>query len=206
MSAIATAQAQALIARVRDEAAAAIDELRAHAQAECHSLRQQARRDARQRLHAAVAEKRRRITERCRAADIQCEEQRRVDSFRLSRELAERALAQLPDMLATRWQAPDLRTDWCATALATAVRILRSREWTIEAANGMSDIERQAVETLAATHGATIRQWRESPATAGLRIGAGDTWIDATTNRLLADRTALVSNFLAELQDARSTP
>jgi len=199
MSAIATAQAQALIMRVREEAARAVDELRARTEIECQSLRRQARHEARARMHAAVAEKRRRVAERCRAVDIECEEQRRASSFTRTVQLADRALARLPEALAARWRDPEARRTWCESAFATAARVLRGREWIVEVAAGVPEAERRSLETAATVLGASIRQWRDSPAVAGLRIGHDRTWIDATAARLLADRTALASRFFAEL-------
>ncbi len=200
MSAIAAAQAQVLITRVREEATRATDQMRMQAATESQSLRRQAREAARIRLRMAITEKRRRIEERCRAVDIECEQQRRTDRFSLASQLADRALARLPDALAARWQSPAPRQAWCDAALAIAARVLRGRDWTVEIATGVTAGERGRLEQLAAGRGAAILQWRESTAAQGLRIGDARTAVDATGARLLADRAALIAQFLAQLE------
>jgi hypothetical protein len=199
MSAIATAQADALIARVRDEAARRAAELRESTHAECAAIRRQARKDARLRVRAAIAEKRRRITERCRAVDIENEATRRAASFARAREIAGRALAELPGALADRWRDDTARQGWSEAAVECAARVLRGRAWTVEMPAGATAANRDIVEALATRHGALVREWADCDANAGLRIGQDGTWVDATAERLLADRTSLAARLLAEL-------
>jgi hypothetical protein len=77
--------------------------------------------------------------------------------------------------------------------------VLRSREWTAGMPAGASAEDRAVVEALATAQGAVIRQWADCDSSAGLRLGQDGTWVDATAERLLADRTSLAARLLAEL-------
>lgn len=199
MNAIADTQARALMARVREQATRAAEELRATTRAECLAIERRARREAHARLRAAVMEKRRRIAARCQAVDIECEAERRHVAFAQAARLAEQALGALPDALAARWERAESRRAWCSAAAGIAAGVLRAREWIVELAPGAGDVERGLVEQSAAARGAVIREWLTSQEPCGLRIGRESTWVDATVGRLLADRTWLAAQLLAEL-------
>ena len=206
MSAIAAAQAGALIARVREEADRRTAELREATREQCAAIRLQARAEARARVKAAVVEKRRRVAEHCHAIDIENEATRRSSAFARDRELAARALAELPAALAVRWHDAAARNSWCAAAAAVASRVLRGREWLVELPPGATTATREFVAAVATEQGAQVRGWADCAAGAGLRIGHDGTWVDATAERLLADRTTLAARFLAELASTGDPP
>jgi hypothetical protein len=200
MSAIAAAQAAALISRLREEARRRSDELRLSARNQCRETEREARHEARARLHAAVAEKRRRVAERCRAVEIEQQELLRSRDFERAAQLVAQALAALPDALATRWQNPDTRRAWCSHAIEAASRVLTGREWNIEISSAVGARERNQLESDIAAFGARVVRWRDDLPAIGLRIGQDTTWIDGTAERLLRDRNDLAARFLAEFE------
>lgn len=206
MSAIAGAQARALIALVNDQVTRTATELRATTQAQCTSIEREARRQVRSHLHAAVVRKRRRIAECRLAVEIECEATRRTAGFADAAQVAAQAIATLPAALATLWQQAPARRGWCAGALAIAARVLVGREWTVELAPGADAPERDLLAHGATAAGAAIREFVASTQHCGLRIGQGTTWVDATGAGLLADRGRLMAEFLAELGAVRPSP
>lgn len=199
MSAIASTQARALIARLNDEVNRAAAEMRTTTDAECKTIEREARRLVRAKLRAAFVEKRRRIAERGLAVEIECEAMRRAAAFAEAARFAELAIAALPEALIALWQQPPARQDWCAAALAIGARILVNREWIVELAAGAGAPERDLLAHGATAAGALVREFRDSRRRCGLRIGQGMTWVDATGDGLLADRGRLVAELLAEV-------
>jgi len=200
MSAIAAAQATALINRVREESRSRCDELRLSARSQSHETQRKARHEARARLHGAVREKRRRVADRCRAVEIEQQSLRRARDFKREAGLIAQAVAALPDALAARWRDPDRRQLWCAQAIEAASRILTGSEWGVEISSRLGATERKQLESQVGLRGATIVRWREDLPGFGLRIGHDTTWIDATADRLLRDQSDLAARFLAEIE------
>lgn len=205
MSAIAEVQARALLARLQAELAGITGQLRADAAAECAAIGRQARHEARLRLRAAVAEKRRRVADRCRVVEIECETQRRQAAFADAARLTSEGLAALPAALSDRWRHAEARRTWCAAALAVAVRVLRARDWTVELGPGAGTEERRLIDAGAAADGAAVREYR-SIGEAGLRIGSATTWVDATAPCLARDRDRLAAELLAQLMRPEPAP
>lgn len=207
MSSIADAQATALVARLIEQARRACEDIAAEARATSADIVRDARRAGRARLHAAVAEKRRRVAAACRAADIECEATQRSALLAAHAALANQAFATLPCALAERWQQAGPRRRWWCEALGVAARVLTDRHWSIDLAPGLAADEQQDILAEAVRLGAINPVLSESPVTQGLRITSGGaTTVDATAAGLLADATSLRAELLAEITAQASAP
>jgi hypothetical protein len=203
-------QVEALVARLRDEAAARRRELQRAAETECERLAREARSEAHARVRAAATAKRLRVAERCRTAVALAESAARATGFERARAQLAETRAALHAGLVARWREPPARERWWRGAVATAGRRLRSRRWRIELAAEppLATEERERLAAAASTHGAATEFALADGAPAGLRIVAesatGDavtrTVLDATPEGLMHDAQALDARLLAALE------
>ncbi|MBM4443082.1 MAG: hypothetical protein FJ027_21940, partial [Candidatus Rokubacteria bacterium] len=109
----------------------------------------------------------------------------------------------LPGALLRRWEKPEWRERWTASAAERALAVLAPRDWRIAHPPGWPEPERQQFAKL-------VSAKLESPPAfgpdakirAGLRIRAGDTVLDATLEGMLAERPAVEARLLYHLAKA----
>lgn len=184
-----------VVAQHRDEKCAAI---RASAQAEAQALVRTAWREARERLHNDNAETRRRIEHQLTAHQAQLQTRQRQQQQADDEALLVTARAALHAALLQRWQQPASRQQWWEALVSAAVTTLEGKVWTAEHPADWPMSEREAllarIESLC---GKTPRLQANTDISAGLRICAGSTCMDATIDGLLRDRKRIDAELLA---------
>jgi len=195
-SIIAT-QASSLISQLRQEQELKRRELEREAMAWRAKRLQEARQQARRRVHRAVglARERRRREIAAARADIDAEH-RRQRQLQLTR-LLELVLQRLPEQLVARWRDPRSRRSWVEACLDDAMNRLGASNWTIRHAPGLEAPE------MPESHGNARITWREdAELEAGLVIEKAGARMDASVAGLLASSTEVQSRILALLHES----
>lgn len=201
-SPIVRAQAEALLRRVAADRDARIQETRRAGEHAVRELLRQARRDARARVRAAIAEERQ-LHERAladRRAALDTEDRQRVQA--LLGGLVARAWARLPAALAARWAEPDGAAEWCRAAGAQARAVLPGDTDLFVELDATSDASQQA-RVLASLAQAGLGRAGVAPVAglgAGLRLRAGVACVDASVAGLLAPREQVEAALLADIE------
>jgi len=170
------------------------------ARSEATEIRRRARRQARERISATVAEERNRMdnTVRMVAAEIETEQRRREQ--RRDQALIEVAGGKLGEALARRWADAEDRHAWVEATLAEAAVVLRSREWTLEHPSDWPEEQCKAAVALGEEqHNATIQARSTGDFSAGLRIHAQGVMVDMSLEGLLANQRTIEGELLAEI-------
>ena len=184
-----------VVAQHRDEKCAAI---RASAQAEAKALLRTAWREARERLHTDNVETRR-LVERT-LASLEAQQQTRQRQQRQADDgvLLVTARAALQAALLQRWQQPASRLQWCDELVNAAVTTLDGKVWTVEHPADWPLSEQHALqERINSLCGKTPRLQASANISAGLRICAEATCMDATIDGLLHDHERIDAELLA---------
>lgn len=184
-----------VVAQHRDEKCAAI---RASAQAEAKALLRTAWREARERLHTDNVETRR-LVERT-LASLEAQQQTRQRQQRQADDgvLLVTARAALQAALLQRWQQPASRLQWCDELVNAAVTTLDGKVWTVEHPADWPLSEQHALqERINSLCGKTPRLQASANISAGLRICAEATCMDATSDGLLHDHERIDAELLA---------
>lgn len=194
------AQTTALLRRLAREQEMRTRRTRDDAATQAADIVRRARSEARARVHQAVLETRRAdettLAQRRAALDTQARRSRQA----MLRELLERAWAALPEALRARWQDDRGREQWCRAACSAAQRSLRhldrlqvelDPQWQA----GLGPLLRHSFGS-----DATVTVTGVAGLGAGLRIRAGDACLDATVAGLLAARSRITAELLAEFE------
>jgi len=184
-----------MVVQHRDEKCAAI---RASAQTEAKGLLRAAWREARERLHNDNIETRR-LVERTQAS-LEAQQQTRQRQQRQADDgvLLVTARAALQAALLQRWQQPASRQQWCEELVNAAVTTLDGKVWTVEHPADWPKSEHDALrEHINSLCGKTPRLQANADISAGLRICADGTCMDATIDGLLHDRERIDAELLA---------
>ena len=184
-----------VVTQHRDEKCAAI---RVNAEAEARALLRTAWREARERMHGELAEIRRRVEHALASHEAQhqtrARQQRQVDDS----ELLVAARAALQAALLQRWQQPASRQQWCEALVNAAVTTLDDKVWTVEHPADWPMSEHEALlQHINAVCGKMPRLQAKSGISAGLRICADGTCMDATIDGLLHDQERIDAELLA---------
>jgi len=184
-----------VVVQHRDEKCAAI---RASAQAESKTQLRAAWRAARQRLHKENVEIRRRVEHTLASHEAQQQtrlrQRRQVDD----EVLLDTARESLQAALLRRWQQPLSRQQWCEALVNAAVTTLDGKIWTVEHPTDWPMSEHDALrERISSLCGKTPRLQANADISAGLRICAAGTCMDATIDGLLHDRERIDAELLA---------
>ena len=184
-----------MVAQHRDEKCAAI--LKA-AQTEAKGLLQAARREARVRLHNDNIETRR--TAERSLASFEAQQQTRQRQQRQAADgiLLVTAREALQAALLQRWQQPASRQQWCEELVKAAATTLNGKVWTVEHPADWPMSEHDALrEHIHSLCGKTPRLEANADISAGLRICAAGTCMDATIDGLLQDGQRIDAELLA---------
>jgi len=179
----------------RDEKCAAI---RVNAEAEARALLRTAWREARQRMHSENAETRRRVEHALASHEAQQQTRARQQRQADDAILLVAARAALQAALLQRWQQPASRQQWCEALVNAAVITLDGKEWTVEHPADWPVSEHDALlQHITSLCGKAPRLQAQADISAGLRICADGTCMDATINGLLHDRERSDAELLA---------
>ncbi len=184
-----------VVTQHRDEKCAAI---RANAEAEARVLLRTAWREARQRMHSENAETRRRVERALASHEAQQQTRARQQRQADDGVLLVAARAALQAALLQRWQQPASRQQWCEVLVNAAVTTLDGKDWTVEhpADWPMSEHD-DLLQHITSVCGKTPRLQAKADISAGLRICADGTCMDATIDGLLHDRERIDAELLA---------
>jgi hypothetical protein len=184
-----------VVTQHRDEKCAAI---RASAQAEARALLRTAWHEARERLHNDNVETRRRIEHALASQEAQRKTRARQQRQADDSVLLAAARAALQAALLQRWQQPASRQQWCEALVKAAVTTLDGKAWTVEHPADWPMSEHDALLQLVnSLCGKMPRLQAKADISAGLRICAEGTCMDATIDGLLRDRERIDAELLA---------
>jgi hypothetical protein len=184
-----------LVLQHRDEKCAAIRET---AQAEAKALLHAARREARERLHNDIIETRRLVERTLASLEAQRQTRQRKQHQAEDGVLLITARAGLQTALLQRWQQPAARRRWCEELVNAAVTTLEGKAWAVEHPADWPLSEQDALrDRINSLCGKTPRLQANADISAGLRICAADTCLDATIDGLLHDRERIDGELLA---------
>lgn len=166
-------------------------------------LRRQSRREARDRVHEAVAEERKRRETAVVQARHQLETEARRRIQARYRELLGRAWPRLVTELNERWQRAEERGQWCELVIDEASRLFAADDWLVEhpdPANGAwSSADTKRLSAALGERNIQDVDTRADPdLEAGLRIRRGGACLDASVAGLLARRAAVEGRLLAQ--------
>jgi hypothetical protein len=184
-----------VVAQHRDEKCTAI---LANAQADVKGLLRTAWREARARLHSDNAETRRRVERTLASHQAQQQTRARQQCQASDGVLLVTARAALQAALLQRWQQPASRQQWCEQLVNTAMKTLDGKVWTVEHPVDWPLSEQQTLrEKIGSLCGKAPRLQAKADISAGLRICADKTCMDATIDGLLHDRERIDAELLA---------
>lgn len=191
-------QVQALLDRVERSTVERCDALRKEADQQVRQILQEGHQQARAQVHNAVTQERARLAQGLQRTQAQVQLEQRQQKQAQERERLKGMWAQLPDLLAARWQEAQPRRMWCEAAVQEAGRLLSGRAWTVEVDPHFPQDERTSLEALAREKGATSVKWVEVPSLGpGLRVRTDGVCMAATIPGLLARPADVESAFLA---------
>lgn len=184
------ARMHALLDLVERDRAAQCARIEAEATTQDDFVRAQARREARERLHAAVVAERERAAQQIAAAQAELQTARRVHAQRRAEALLVLGWQALPTALQARWDDAASRAAWVGGVLAQARSVLpRTAPWQVQHPSGWADDERERFAAAVVAPGGPAPHFAAEPALrAGLRIAAAGVVVDAGVDGLLADR------------------
>lgn len=175
-------------------------ELMTEAKRQRHALLSQAYDEARQRMHAAVEEERLRGHQRIASARAQVQTRLRQRAYQTALLLLHQGWDRLHEALMERWKTPEARSKWIEALGSQALRALPRQAWRIEHPLGWDTREASALLDRIERHCGTKPTLRaDKEMSAGLRLMTDGACLDGTLEGLLADRSAIEAQLLAQL-------
>lgn len=205
------AQVESLLQRVTTDRDRRCAQLRESAERQARELLRAARKEALANVREAIARERKHAEQALRQAQASAALEIRQRAQQATHVLLEAMWAAIIGVLEARWADTARRKIWLQAAVRQAQSLLRERSWRIEHGAGWSDDERSALVKLVAA-GDDDGPPREvelacDPAMrAGIRISTPGVCLDATVAGLLASRTHIESEFLAQYLALSSEP
>lgn len=195
----------------RAQSDALVREIEQQCEAECRAILEAARLEsraivgdafgaARRHVHEAFEDMRRDGERRLARAKAQIATELRVrDQARAAGNLRD-GCPVLVNAVADRWSDPEARRDWAASLADEARLRLRPGAWIVEHPDGWAEDEQAAfLARLGPDCRAEVTFRRAEDFDAGLRIRATGAVLDATPERLLADKPAIQALLLAAI-------
>jgi vacuolar-type H+-ATPase subunit H len=176
--------------RIEEQARTQAEEIVAHA-----------RREARVHMRAAIEQERTRAREKITSTRAHLLTQRRQRRQQLDKGVVEEGWVKLHEALTKRWRNADQRRVWVGAQVERGHALLPARDWRVEHAPGWDPDEMLRLHgELSALARDRSPTFVEDPSiTAGLRIRVDGTCLDATTEGLLANRSDVEAELLAEV-------
>jgi hypothetical protein len=197
---VAERSLEALLGLVREHEAAECQRLISDARVHAADITRGAHRQARSRMHDAVAEERQRAEREISAAQAHVATLRRQHQQRFAVVLLDEGWALLAAELQKRWGDPAVRAQWVAGLVREArdrlpagpQRVIHPADWPPE--------ERESLaRQLGEAPGHAPQFVEDAAIRAGLRLCADGACVDGTVDGLLADRSAIQGELLALL-------
>ncbi len=199
-SSIVSSQVDRLLDIVREYQDKQCQKIRSQAQQEAQQIIGQAYRDARLRLHQYILESREDmqreiVTAKAKSHTISKQLQHKADRLYLNQ-----AWDLLEDKLITRWQNKEQRQRWVQKILLVALQVLLSQDWLVEHPDCWSEYEKHNLinQALQKSSGIAVNFAVSSDIIAGIRICAHGATVDGSLQGLLANRSRIESEFLAQ--------
>lgn len=186
-----------LIQAARD---AQLGELRERAAAEARTLGREARREARERVRAAVVECRARSLRALAQAQAELDTLRRHDAQRAHRIALAEGERRLEDVLCQRWRDAASRRAWIDGLIADAILRLPAGPWRLAYPAALPAAELAEVSKQIEGHAGSPPELEpDAGIVAGLRVAARSAVLDGTIRGLLARRGEVEGRLLAEV-------
>jgi hypothetical protein len=197
---------RALLALVDEHREARRAELLGKAREEARAAVVAASRQARSRVHDAIAAERKRYEAGVSAAEAQLHTRRRLAHQAREAAMVAAGWQRLRSALGARWADPDGRRRWAATLLERALGVLPRDAWEVRHAPSWPEAERRELAArVAGRDGPAVAFVAEPSIAAGFRVRAGHNTLDATLDGLLADRKAIEGRLLHRLEQAAAS-
>jgi hypothetical protein len=194
---------RALLALVAEYREARRAELLGKAYAEARAALAATSRQARSRVHEAIAAERKRYAADVSAAEAQLHTRRRLAHQAREAAMVAAGWERLRSALSARWTDPDGRRRWAATHLERALEVLPRDAWEVRHPPGWPEAERRELAArVVGRDGPAVAFVAEPSIAAGFRVRAGHNTLDATLDGLLADRKAIEGRLLHRLERA----
>lgn len=192
---------QTLLERVSEAREAECAEILAAARAEVAEIEAAAFRDARQRMHEAVAAERRYYDQQVRTAGAQARTRLRQVEQQAVRRLLDEAWEGVCAELERRWRDSRTRHDWVTAALRQGVRVLPGRHWRVEHPPDWDpdELHDHFHHIQEADEVDQIRFESNDGLRAGIRLSASGATLDATLHGLLAEPQRVEAELLGHM-------
>jgi hypothetical protein len=196
-----SAALERMLALIEERSRAEREAILTRAQTEARRLVAESHRDARRRVHAHIAEARALMENRIARAEAALETARRQHRQQRDAALLAAAWPLIHVALEKRWRDDDTRRVWTRSLLEHALAVLPRTRGEIACPQGFAITEREALSAqISAASDATTTFVESADIVAGLRITATGASLDGTLEGLLADRAAIESRLLAEVE------
>ena len=199
-SSIARAQVDRLLDVVSEYQDKQCEKILTQAQQEAQQIIGQAYGDSRLRLHQYILESREDmqreiVTAKAKSHTIRKQLQHKADRLYLNQ-----AWEMLKDKLITCWQNKEQRQRWVQKILVVALQVLPSQDWLVEHPDCWSEEEKHNLINQARqkSSGIAVNFAVSSDIIAGIRICAHGATVDGSLQGLLANRSRIESEFLAQ--------
>ncbi|MEW6648404.1 MAG: hypothetical protein AB1450_14475 [Pseudomonadota bacterium] len=197
---VVEAQVETLLALVEQHRAERCGELLAQAAERRQALLSAAYGEARARVREAILTERRRGQDKLDATRAQLETRARQQQHRTALLLLQHGWELLGQAVLQRWKSAPQRRQWVCGLLHQALQRLPRCSWVIEHPPGWDLAECAEMQEQLRTHCGTLPELRANDQIdAGLRICAAGACLDGTLEGLLADRSAIEAQLLAQL-------
>jgi hypothetical protein len=164
-----------------------------------------AHRRAREHMHRRIEQERRRLREAEETANARLAAKKRVAGYAALNASIQAAWERLPKALQGRWARPEDRRAWCDAILRQACRSLQGPQILVEYPAGWAKAEqRRFLAEIRRHFGRQAETRADAALEAGLRVCAGDACLDGSIAGLLAQRSRIEAQFVAELLQSRS--
>lgn len=197
--------------------------LERHRETRCRAIREQAEEkrrellaqahgEARQRMHRAIAAERQRTEAELTAARAQLQTRARQRQYRIALSLLETGWEQIRQAVRERWHDPQARGQWVRALVDEALVVLPRSRWRIEHPTDWDPAElSEEMARVREGCGSEPELAARTDLQAGLRFCTDGACLDGSADGLLADRTGVEAQLLAELhallgRDALSGP
>jgi len=200
------AQVEALLERIAVNRERRCAQLRASMEIQARDLLRAARKEALADVRAATARERKHAELALQQAVAAAALETRQRAQRATHRMLTVMWAAIADALEARWADAANRKAWLEAAIRQAQSLLSERSWRVEHGADWSELERGALAALAA--GGEREPARavvlscDPTVRAGIRIRTTGACLDATVTGLLASRSQIESEFLAQFVPA----
>lgn len=199
-SSIVRAQVDRLLNVVHEYQDRQCEKILTQAQQETQQIIRQAYRDERLRLHQYILESREGMQREIMTAKAKSHTIRKQLQHKADRLYLNQAWEMLKDKLITRWQNKEQRQRWVQKILVVAFQVLPSQDWLVEHPDCWSEEEKHNLINQAQqkSSGIGVNFAVSSDIVAGIRICAHGATVDGSLQGLLANRSRIESEFLAQ--------